>query len=114
MQPTALQALVRNHRRHLDGLISRARTAAERKPADGRRALVNAARLLEGFSFERTLDRGFALVRDKEGHVVRSSLEARAAKAVTLRFSGKDEIGAKVETGETKPVKPAGRQERLL
>src|SRR5262249_46612200 len=104
----------RNQRRHLDSLMKRAHAAASRKPADGRKALVHAARLLEGFSFERTLDRGFALVRDKEGHIVRSSLEARAAKSVTLRFSEKDEIGAKVETGETKPPKPAGRQERLL
>lgn len=43
-------------------------------------------KLLDVLSFKATLARGFALVRNKDGHVVARASEARSEKALTLTF----------------------------
>lgn len=114
MQPGILRLTVRAHAARLAELSGRAGRAAERRNGDLAKRLAQAGRLLETLSFERTLERGFVVVRDTEGHVVRSGPEAKAAGRVRLRFKGGDEIPARVE-GREKPGKadPA-RQKQLL
>ena len=115
MQPGILRLTVRAHGARLQDLARRAARASERRNADLARRLAQAGRLLETLSFERTLERGFVVVRDTEGHVVRSGVEARAAARVRLRFKGGDEIPAKVEGGKGKAAEAdPTRQKRLL
>ena len=52
-----------------------------------RAALDQASRLLDANSFERVLDRGFALVTAADGRPVKRAAEAGAAADVTLRFA---------------------------
>jgi exodeoxyribonuclease VII large subunit len=49
--------------------------------------LRHAADLLASFSYERVLERGFALVQDRLGHVVTSSQALRPRQQVSLRFA---------------------------
>lgn len=51
------------------------------------------ARLLASLGYERTLERGFAVVRDGD-RVVTSAAAARAAAQVTIQFAGNDRIDA--------------------
>ncbi len=50
-------------------------------------ALEGASRLLQANSFERVLDRGFALVTDAAGTPVKRSIDAETGALVTLRFA---------------------------
>jgi len=75
----------------------RARQAGERLPPAMTRALkdkalrlANAARLLETLSHKSALARGFALVRDTEGHVISAAGDLAAGQGVTLSFKDGD------------------------
>jgi len=71
---------------------------------------------LDSVSYERVLSRGYALVRDHDGHVIESGAAARAAEHVTLQFGAEDSVAATVEgaaAGEdSAPKRPrrAGRR----
>ena len=58
---------------------------AVRKDAESR--LKNASKLLESFSYERVLERGFALVRDGAGHPIASVGATRPGLDVAIRFA---------------------------
>ncbi len=60
---------------------------------------------LDSVSYERVLSRGYALVRDRDGHVIETGAAARKAEQVTLQFGADDSVAATV--GETSPVEPA-------
>lgn len=64
----------------LDGLMKNA--LAEKKAC-----FKTASRLLESFSYERVLERGFALVSDKDGAIVSSASVAAALPELTVRFA---------------------------
>ena len=49
--------------------------------------LEQAGRLLESTSFQRTLDRGFAIVSSAEGGIIRSASMANAGSEVSIRFA---------------------------
>jgi exodeoxyribonuclease VII large subunit len=49
--------------------------------------LRHASDLLASFSYERVLERGFALVQDRLGHVVTSCQVLRPRQEVSLRFA---------------------------
>ncbi len=100
-------------------LLARSDAATRRIAADCSRHLLSAGQLLESFSYERVLDRGFVLVHDAAGHAVTSVADAREAGAVALRFSD-GEVGARIEdepaSGKkpARPAKIAKEQGRLL
>ncbi len=101
-------------------LLARSQAAARRIAADRSRHLLSAGQLLESFSYERVLDRGFVLVHDAAGHAVTSAADAREAVAVALRFRD-GEVGARIDGEESvagkkaaKPAKIAKEQGRLL
>ena len=101
------------HRQRIDELTHRATSAVRRIRMEHERRLVSAGQLLESFSYERVLDRGFALVRDAQGLAVTSAMEARAAGSVTLRF-GDGEVGARIEGDRKAKPKAPKEQGRLL
>ena len=110
----------------LDGLAERLgrgwRQAAE---ASGNR-LTRLDGLLESFSYERVLERGFALVKDDMGKPLTSVTKARKGRGVALRFHD-GEVGAVITPGprsrehvadrgkpKPPPAKPGDKQGSLL
>lgn len=90
---------VRRAATDLDGSTGRLLKAADdRLRAQGR--------LLESYSFRNVLDRGFALVRDADGHVVRRAADTSDGQPVSLHFA--DGIAGAVigGAGTDAPAKP--------
>ncbi len=83
----------------LEATAKRLEPAYERKLADLSQRLNSAGRMLESLSYERVLDRGFALVEDASGKPVASSGELRAEQQVSVRFKDGTR-GMKVLDGE--------------
>jgi exodeoxyribonuclease VII large subunit len=105
-------------RARTDELLHRAQAAAGRALTDRQRQLASAAQLLESFSYERVLERGFVLVHDSDGAAITSAQDAKDAGSVSLRFRD-GEVGARVESDAARPrsakAKPVPKtQGRLL
>jgi exodeoxyribonuclease VII large subunit len=117
---TVMRRGMEQHCARAGELLHRAQAAAGRTLADRQRHLASAAQLLESYSYERVLERGFALVHDAEGAAITSVEGARDAGSVALRFRD-GEVGARVESdaarptrGKSKPSPPPKTQGRLL
>jgi exodeoxyribonuclease VII large subunit len=79
------------------------------------RRLDRAGKLLDAYSYKGTLDRGFALVRDEAGTVIRSKTAASSGQAVSLTFAD-GELGAVITGGTAlkaprKSAKPSKQKE---
>jgi len=105
-------------RDRLTELTGRARQQLQRRLTESRAALRSQVALLESFSFQRVLERGFVLVADATGKPVSTSAAARAAADVVLRFqdgSVDARVGEASPPGSAKPAKRGGaKQDRLL
>ena len=66
----------------------------------GTRQVEQLGKLLESYSFHSVLNRGFALVRDQDGHPVLSAAEVSAGDTIGIEF-GDGEVRAKVSDGTT-------------
>lgn len=77
-----------------------AQTALKRQLETQSRRLDRAGKLLDAYSYKGTLDRGFALVRDEAGTVIRSKSGAKSGQAVSLTFAD-GELGAVIAGGAT-------------
>lgn len=53
---------------------------------DANKRLVSAGQLLESYSYENVLRRGFAVVRDQDGKVIKTATTAPTGDPVTVRF----------------------------
>ncbi|HJS33261.1 MAG TPA: exodeoxyribonuclease VII large subunit [Alphaproteobacteria bacterium] len=99
----------------------RAQRAMRRGLTDRGRDATRLAQLLESFSYQRVLERGFVLVHDPDGRAVTSAATARRERELALRF-GDGEIGVRVEAEAARPAKetrprrskPPGSQGSLL
>jgi exodeoxyribonuclease VII large subunit len=56
-----------------------------------------AARLLESYSYDRVLQRGFAIVLDENGRPVTDAGSANAGQAVQIEFKGRKRVAARIE-----------------
>jgi exodeoxyribonuclease VII large subunit len=98
--------------------------AAFPRLVESRRAAVErSAALLESFSYEQVLQRGFALVRDTGGEAVTTAEAAHSGDHLTITFQGQQTVPVVVEGSHqsAKPVvrkatgkAPDGRQGTLL
>ena len=70
--------------------------------------LEQASRLLESTSFQRTLDRGFAIVSTAEGGIIRSASMAAEGSNVSIRFADgqRDAVIAGKTAGTTSSTTP--------
>lgn len=82
--------------------------SALRGLTDRRNRLDRAASLLDAYSYQGVLKRGYALVTDADGGVIRSAKTPAPGQAVTLRFA--DGKRAAVIDGATARKKPAKKQ----
>ncbi|MGB3553574.1 MAG: exodeoxyribonuclease VII large subunit, partial [Jannaschia sp.] len=96
-------------------LLRRLATVATTRHTASRARLSALDRMRESLGYERTLERGFAVVR-AGAQVVTNSAEARAAGRVELRFAKGDRIPATVAPGpKTRaPKKPSKGQGTLF
>jgi exodeoxyribonuclease VII large subunit len=64
----------------------------------GRRQVDQFGKLLESYSFQSVLNRGFALVRDQDGHPILTAAVTRAGDTIGIEFAD-GRIGARVTEG---------------
>lgn len=101
----------------LTALTDRLRPLPGRRLADATTRLSGAAALLESYSYERVLDRGFALVQDADGGPVTSAAAAAPGDRVAIRFHD-GQVGATLDDdvpaaeARKAPAKPAARKPR--
>ena len=77
-----------------------------------RRTIDSLGQLLRSLSHKSVLDRGFVLVRDMEGLMVRRVDEAEAAGNVELEFAdGRTLAEVQSHGSDSKPVKPVREPE---
>jgi len=67
--------------------------------------LARASGLLESYSYEQVLKRGFALVRDVHGEAVTMADQARAAEHLSITFQGQQSVAVSVD-GASSPPRP--------
>ncbi len=102
LRPAPLLAEIARGGRDVAGLAGRLGAAMERAVADARRRLDHAARLLDGLSYERVLERGFVLARDRGGRPVTSAAATSPGMDLVLRFHD-GETGARVRAPTRSP-----------
>lgn len=86
----------------------RAERAENRLLDDRKRRLDQAGRLLESFSYQGVLQRGFALVRNEAGVPVRGSKGVKAGDVLDLEFAGDDRLPV-TASGQTDKARTGGK-----
>ncbi|MEM1391424.1 MAG: exodeoxyribonuclease VII large subunit, partial [Pseudomonadota bacterium] len=124
LRPEPLQADTKRARQALTQSAIRARPAVKRL-LDGKHSqLASEAKLLETLSYQATLGRGYAIVRDETGKVLRSKKSIASGAALNLTLSDGD-LGVIARDGAPPPkkakvsntgskLKPDSKQARLL
>ena len=97
----ALQKYARAFDR-LDQLGDRLKRHGNDLLLNGQRQVDQAAKLLESYSFHSVLNRGFALVRDQDGHPVLAAAGTSAGQTISIQFSD-GHVGARVTDGAGAP-----------
>ena len=105
LKPAALTRDLRQKREQLTERASRLAPAAERVRRDRKRDLENWSARLEALSHQSVLKRGFVLVRDRAGKLVRSGASLMEGAGIDLVFADV-ERAARIE-GDRKPSKRA-------
>ncbi|MCA8902057.1 MAG: exodeoxyribonuclease VII large subunit, partial [Hyphomonas sp.] len=117
LSPASLRAEIRTSKQRLRDTAIRARPALMRLMQQRATALGAQGKLLETLSYQATLKRGYALVRDEAGKLVRSAVPAAAAPSLTVTFADGD-VTAVPSGSETAPnrkkAKPKGEQGSLF
>lgn len=115
LRPEPLIADTKRARAALVDTAGRARPALSRALDQRRNALASQGKLLETLSYQATLGRGYAIVRDAEGKVLRSAKAVSAASTVDVTLTdGTVELSptGPANTGGTakpKPKKPKSK-----
>jgi exodeoxyribonuclease VII large subunit len=84
LTPNALRADIRHARARLEPTASRLDPALGRVLAQRRERLETVWKLVDSLSYRRVLDRGFALVTDDNGEIVRSKDELRPGQLLVV------------------------------
>ncbi len=95
--------------------LEQLRRAAKRHGGDllqhGERQVDQLGKLLESYSFHSVLQRGFALVRDQDGHPVLAAADTHAGDTISIEFAD-GKIGARVTDGAGAAPRPAAPPRR--
>ena len=92
----------------LDVIFARMAASMRQRLETAGQQLEQASRLLESTSFQRTLDRGFAIVSTAEGGIIRSASMAAEGSNVSIRFADgqRDAVIAGKTAGTTSSTTP--------
>ena len=108
LSPSALRAELRHSQSQLAPLAGRLVSGFGRGLTTRRAALDQASKLLSSVGYESVLARGFAIVTDGEGQLVRSKQGLQNGDPLNIRFAG-DEIVPVVVTGAAPVTKKKPR-----
>jgi len=111
LRPGLLRQQAVQARERLGVTSGRLRRAIAADVKRERQRLDAQAQLLRALSHKGVLARGFALVRDPDGHAVRTAETARALTRVEIEFAD-GHVGAHIEGAGQKPSKSAGGRSR--
>lgn len=122
LTPVALRERLRRDRVRIEDLTGRARRAARRLVADRHSKLAGTGKLLESLGYHNVLRRGYALVRDAGGNMMRRAGDVAPGTALQIEFAdgsidavaaGTAQTAAKPRPG-AKAGKPPGGQGTLF
>ena len=106
ISPAMLKAEIRQGRQRLRDTAVRARPALMRLIEKRRTALTAEAKLLETLSYQATLKRGYTIVRDTEGRLIRSAALASGTDEFKVSFADGDVAARPVDAPPPKPKTP--------
>ena len=107
LRPEPLISDARRARKNLTDTARRARPALDRILSAKRQSFTAQEKLLETLSYQATLQRGYAIVRDPSGKVLRSVAQVSDAGAVDLTLAD-GQIGLTAD-GEARPTKSVAK-----
>ncbi|SFT93557.1 Exodeoxyribonuclease VII large subunit [Pseudovibrio denitrificans] len=105
LRPITLERQVAQGRERLQVLKVRAATAFSNQVQRQRLRLSNSAGLLGSLSYERVIERGYAVVRDENGIPLASAQAVQAGQALKLEMKG-GTVGAVADGGGVTPTPP--------
>ena len=115
LRPEQIKRQAGRESERLIGLSRTAKHAIERRLEHQQDRLVRAGKLLDAYSYQGVLERGYALVQTEAGEVVRSKAKVKAGEGVTLTFAdGKrkavidGKTAKKKKPSKPKPAAPQG------
>ncbi len=118
LTPTALQTDLRHARAQFTPLGVRLLPAYRRILASGGERLTTVWKLVESLSYRSILDRGFALIQDEAGHIVRSKTAVRPGQTLTAEVSdgsfSTTVSGAPAQRKKPRPPRDDGGQQSLF
>ncbi|MFN7056989.1 exodeoxyribonuclease VII large subunit [Hyphomonas sp.] len=111
LSPSTLRAEIRGQRQRLRESAVRARPALMRLIEQKKAALNAEGKLLETLSYQATLKRGYAILRDADGRIIRSAPVAASTDTLRITLADGDLTASPAGTGggTTRP-KPAPRK----
>lgn len=86
LDPRLLQRPCDQRARQAEDLARRGSDAFQRLVSGRRRSLESLSKLVDAFSFENVLQRGFAIVRSDRGEIVRSVTQVSAGDGLSVQF----------------------------
>ena len=93
-------------KKRLTGLTERSMSAERRHLSDLARRLDGMGKLLQSYSYQGVLERGYAVVRGPDGKPLRGSAGRKAGEALSVEFAGDDRLGVVVAGGGTPVESP--------
>jgi exodeoxyribonuclease VII large subunit len=95
LAPPHPRALIGEKSRHAAMLGETLQRAGANLLKDPQKHLLHAARMLESLSFQKVLDRGFAVVRAKDGRVLSDAKAAESEGVFDIQFRGNATLPAR-------------------
>ncbi|MEM1397391.1 MAG: exodeoxyribonuclease VII large subunit, partial [Pseudomonadota bacterium] len=115
LRPEPLVSDARRARKALSDTARRARPALDRILAGKQRAFASEEKMLETLSYQATLKRGYAIVRDTNGKVLRTINQVANEREVGLTLAdgqiNLSPTGEAAKTPKPKPPKPAQKKD---
>lgn len=111
LRPDPLRLDARRKREQLVDVAKRARPALVRLLRGHSDALASQAKLLETLSYQKTLERGFAIVKDASGKVVRTASDVKTGDGLEISLAD-GTIGAEVTGTGKQAGKVSGKASR--
>ncbi|MAN46600.1 MAG: exodeoxyribonuclease VII large subunit [Alphaproteobacteria bacterium] len=105
LSPASLRGEIRSSKQRLRDTAVRARPALMRLIDSRKTALASQGKLLETLSYQSTLKRGYAIVRDTDGNLIRSAGVAAKSSAFKVSF-GDGDVMARPD-GSAPPPSPS-------
>lgn len=112
LDPRLLQRPNADRARRIDDLQRRGLEAVNRLVAEKGRTLATMTKLIGAFSYDNVLKRGFAIVRDGDGEIVRSIKPIRPGDGLTLQLSDGTIVANTVSTDKSAGASAAPAAEK--